>query len=87
MLAGYFRILAMECPACSSGVNRAVSTNSRDPRASVRQRKCERCGHTWYTVEVVVNPVAVGWSRKESGGGCKPMLRVPLEIAVGKDAI
>ena len=72
---------------CSSIDNRAVSTNSRDSQVNVRKRRCKACGHCWYSVEVIVNPAVVGWSRDDDGHGSKPCLRVPIELAVGKDAV
>jgi len=63
-----------------------MATNNRDAEVTVRKRACAGCGHAWFTVEVLVSPAVVGWSRKAKGQS-KPELRVPIEIAVGEGAV
>ena len=77
----------MQCPKCSGGSVRAVATNSRDNSAVVRQRRCSDCGHVWFTVEVPVKAAMVGWERMGGAGQSKPVLRVPVELAVGEGAV
>ena len=50
-----------------------------------RQRRCVQCKHVWYTVELPVSLAVVGWSRDT--GKSMPVLRVPVELAVGKEAV
>jgi transcriptional regulator NrdR family protein len=53
----------------------------------VRQRRCLDCGHRWYTAELAVSLAVVGWERKEPNGKSVPVLRVPVDLAVGSDAV
>lgn len=76
----------MQCQRCSSSAIRAVATNNRDTKVTVRKRQCVDCGHSWFTVELAVSPVVVGWSRRAKGQS-KPELRVPVELAVGEGAV
>jgi len=76
----------MQCPRCSSSDIKAMATNNRDAEVTVRKRACLECGHAWFTVEVLVSPAVVGWSRKTKGQS-KPELRVPVELAVGDGAV
>jgi transcriptional regulator NrdR family protein len=76
----------MQCQRCSSSAIRAVATNNRDPKVTVRKRQCTDCGHAWFTAELSVSPIAVGWSRRAKGQS-KPELRIPVEIAVGSEAV
>ena len=85
-VAGYFQIIAMQCPKCFSSAIRASSTNNSDPKMVVRRRVCADCGHAWFTLELSVSKYLIGWARK-SEGQSKPVLRVPVELAVGKEAI
>jgi hypothetical protein len=40
----------------------------------------------WFTVELPVSPAVVGWGRRVKGQS-KPELRVPVELAVGTEAV
>lgn len=73
-------MLPMNCPQCSQNDHRAVVTNSQLDDQVVRKRVCESCGHSWYTVEVIVPSYAVGWSARHSR---KPVLRIPVELRAG----
>jgi len=77
----------MDCPKCKSGNIRAAATNGSNAEHVIRKRACANCGHAWFTVELAVNPVAIGWSRISQRGQAKPVLRVPVEIAVGSEAV
>jgi hypothetical protein len=50
-----------------------------------RQRRCLKCRHTWYTVELPVSVAVIGWTR--GTGKSVPVLRVPVDLAVGKEAV
>jgi hypothetical protein len=52
-----------------------------------RKRKCDTCKHVWYTIELPVSTAVVGWERFGAKGQSKPVLRVPVEIAVGSEAV
>lgn len=80
-------MLPMKCPRCCSSAIRATATNNRDADKTVRQRSCADCGHTWFTVEVVVSPAVVGWTAKAEGLASKPVLRLPVDLTIGRDAI
>ena len=80
-------MVPMKCPRCSSSAIRAVATNNQDPESTVRKRGCSDCGHVWYTVEVPVKEALVGWSRHDTGGQSKPVLRVPVSLAIGDGAV
>jgi hypothetical protein len=43
------------------------------------------CEHVWYTVELPVSVAVIGWSRGH--GKSMPVLRVPVELAVGSNAV
>jgi len=45
------------------------------------------CQHRWYTAELAVSLDVVGWERKEPSGKSVPVLRVPVDLAVGSDAV
>jgi hypothetical protein len=45
------------------------------------------CLHVWYTVELPVNLVAIGWARTPDTKKSVPVLRVPVELAVGSNAV
>jgi hypothetical protein len=45
------------------------------------------CQHRWYTAELAVSLAVVGWERKEPNGKSVPVLRVPVDLAVGSDAV
>jgi hypothetical protein len=45
------------------------------------------CHHRWYTAELAVSLAVVGWERKEPKSKSLPVLRVPVELAVGSDAV
>ena len=87
IVAGYRFRIPMECPRCSSGEIRAIATNGKESDRVTRQRRCVNCRHVWYTVELPVSLVAVGWARTPDTGKSVPVLRVPVELAVGKDAV
>jgi predicted Zn finger-like uncharacterized protein len=42
----------MNCPICSHPAHYVVRTE-RSPAAIRRRRRCDRCGHSWYTTERV----------------------------------
>jgi len=77
----------MECQKCPCTVTRSVATNSRDRTQTIRKRECPACGHTWFTVELPVSEAHVTWRRLDRKGQSKPVLRVPVEIAVGSEAV
>lgn len=72
----------MQCQKCSSSAIRAVATNNRHATETVRKRQCLDCGHVWFTVELPVSSMVVGWGRQVRGQS-KPELRVPVELTVG----
>jgi hypothetical protein len=81
-------MVPMKCQRCGSSAIRAVSTNNREADATIRKRMCSQCEHSWFTVEVPVSPVVVGWcSAKSNGGQSKPVLRVPVALAIGEGAV
>jgi len=41
----------------------------------------------WFTVEVSVKSAMVGWERMGGAGQSKPVLRVPVDLAVGEGAV
>lgn len=78
---------AVKCPHCGSDEIRATYTNGHDADRVVRQRRCLACQHRWYTAELAVSLAVVGWERKEPNGKSVPVLRVPVDLAVGSDAV
>jgi transcriptional regulator NrdR family protein len=78
-------MLPMQCPRCSSAEIRAVTTNGKEADVTTRKRRCLYCGHSWFTVEVPVHVAVIGWSRET--GKSLPVLRVPVELAVGEGAV
>jgi len=78
---------AVKCPQCGSDEIRATYTNGHDADRVVRQRRCLACHHRWYTAELAVSLAVVGWERKEPKSKSLPVLRVPVELAVGSDAV
>ena len=85
MMTVYRFRIPMECPRCGCGDIRAISTNGKEAGRVTRQRRCVQCRHVWYTVELPVSLAVVGWSRDT--GKSMPVLRVPVELAVGKEAV
>ena len=77
----------MECPRCGSGEIRAISTNGKEADKVTRQRRCVHCRHVWYTVELPVHVAVIGWQRTPDTKKSVPVLRVPVEIAVGSQAV
>jgi len=77
----------MECPRCSSKDIRAIATNGKQSDKVTRQRRCVECRHVWYTVELPVSVAVVGWTRTADTGKSVPVLRVPVELAVGSQAV
>jgi len=75
----------MECPRCTSGEIRTITTNGKEAGRVTRQRRCLKCQHTWYTVELPVSVAVIGWTR--GTGKSVPVLRVPVDLAVGKEAV
>ena len=80
-------MIPMRCQRCSSSMVRAMATNNKEPNVTVRKRQCLDCGFVWFTVELPVSPAVVGWGRIDAKGQSKPVLRVPVEIAVGTEAV
>lgn len=68
----------MKCPKCGSRTYRAVITNNLIDGQTVRKRRCQDCGHIWFTVELEVNRDAIGWSHQHEG---KPVIRSVVELA------
>ena len=62
-------------------------TNSRGSDRVIRQRKCTACQFVWYTAELPVSVAVVGWERTPVTGKSVPVLRVPVQLAVGSDAV
>lgn len=62
-------------------------TNSRGSDRVIRQRKCTKCCFVWYTAELPVSVAVVGWERTPGTGKSVPVLRVPVTLAVGTDAV
>ena len=81
----YFCSLPMDCPRCGSDEIRALCTNGKESDRITRQRRCLGCSHVWYTVELPVHVAVIGWSRGR--GKSMPVLRVPVELAVGSEAV
>jgi len=77
----------VNCPRCGCGEIRATYTNGRFDDRVIRQRRCTECRHIWYTAELPVSVAVVGWERTQGTGKSVPMLRVPVELAVGTDAV
>jgi len=54
----YNPISDMQCPNCSAqltrGMGRVTQVRHSGENAISRQRKCDNCGHTWATAEVIV---------------------------------
>jgi transcriptional regulator NrdR family protein len=78
-------MIPMQCPRCSSSEIRAVTTNGKEAEITTRKRRCVDCGHSWFTVELPVHVAVIGWSRET--GKSLPVLRVPIELAVGEGAV
>jgi hypothetical protein len=78
---------AVNCPRCGCDQIRATLTNSKDSDRVIRQRRCTSCQHRWYTAELPVSVAVVGWERTPGTGKSVPMLRVPVELAVGTNAV
>jgi len=70
-------MLPMKCPECRSRDYRAVITNNLFDDQTIRKRRCNDCGHVWFTAEVPVNRYAIGWSSDHLR---KPVLRVPVDL-------
>jgi len=70
-------MLPMQCPKCSGTDLRTPITNSRLPDQTMRKKRCQSCGHEWFTVELAVPNYAVGWAVEHQR---KPVLRVPVEL-------
>lgn len=87
MMTGYKFRIPMECPRCSSREIRAIATNGKDADKVIRQRRCVDCKHVWYTVELPVNVAVIGWGRTASSYKSVPVLRVPVDLAVGSQAV
>jgi transcriptional regulator NrdR family protein len=77
----------VNCPKCGSGRILAIATNGHEVDRVTRKRKCDSCKHVWYTIELPVHTAVVGWERFGAKGQSKPVLRVPVEIAVGTEAV
>jgi len=75
----------MDCPRCGGDQIRALCTNGKETDRITRQRRCLDCKHVWYTVELPVHMAIIGWSRGR--GKSMPVLRVPVQLAVGTDAV
>ena len=67
----------MKCPACGSRAYRAVITNNLIDSQTMRKRRCQSCGHVWFTVELPVPEQVVGWSPRHEG---KPVLRAAITL-------
>ena len=80
-------MIPMECPRCSSGEIRAIATNGSQTDRVTRQRRCVDCRHTWFTIELPVSVAVVGWGRTPDSKKSVPVLRVPVELAVGTQAV
>ena len=70
-------MLPMKCPACGGRDYRALITNNLIDSQTMRKRRCQGCGHVWFTVEMEVPEYAVGWSNRHES---KPVLRMALEL-------
>lgn len=77
----------MECPRCSSKEIRAIATNGKQSDKVTRQRRCVSCRHVWYTVELPVSVAVIGWARTPDTNKSVPVLRVPVDLAVGSQAV
>ncbi len=87
-MVGYTSTVAVvNCPKCGSAEIRAAATNGHDPAHVTRKRSCADCGHAWFTVELPVSTAVVGWERVNGKGQSKPVLRVPVDLAVGEGAV
>ena len=69
----------MECKKCRSSDHRTLVTNSLLPDQIVRKRRCNACGHVWFTAEITVPDYVVGWSPSHQN---KPVLRAPVEVTL-----
>lgn len=78
-------IVPMKCPKCSSKQIRAAATNGHEEEVITRKRKCVECGHSWFTVEMIVTPVVVGWRRIGRDSQSKPVLRMPLKVVLQEE--
>lgn len=87
MMAGYMFSIPMNCPRCSCSEIRSIATNGKEADKVTRQRRCVECRFTWYTVELPVSVAVVGWGRTPDTHKSVPVLRVPVELAVGSQAV
>ena len=63
--------LHIACPACGSRRTAVVMTRQLEDSSILRRRKCNGCGHRWYTrqqPEVVVSAYAIVWD--STGANC-----------------
>jgi transcriptional regulator NrdR family protein len=77
----------MDCPKCGSSELRTTVTNGHQSECVTRKRKCQTCNHAWFTVELSVSQAVVGWGHVGPTGQSKPVLRVPVSLAVGDGAV
>ncbi len=64
------------CPRCRDGRTKVIASHDPGDGVMVRRRRCEACGHGWYTAqepEYLLRADQVVYSRKF--GSRKPCLR------------
>jgi transcriptional regulator NrdR family protein len=60
--------IQIACPNCKSKTTFVVSSNQDQEGKLVRRRKCNECGHRWYTLqypEVEISKYQLSWHNKK----------------------
>ena len=57
----------MICPECNHPIHRTVFTRQTAKDKVMRRKRCNHCGHGWYTVEVILEPEAVLHTHEADG--------------------
>ena len=65
----------MNCPRCDHNISRVLATRRDTVETVMRRRRCEGCGHCWYTCEVEVPSDGVRYHRDRETGESGWMLR------------
>jgi transcriptional regulator NrdR family protein len=54
----------MNCPACGHDTTRVINTRHDTPESILRQRVCQRCIHSFHTMEMDLPQGSVHWTKK-----------------------
>ncbi len=75
-----FSIAAPPCPKCGGSTKVVNNFNTENSEEIVRRRKCNDCGHRWYTIQERERPLDSYRIRWRSKDGNKRMiwLRSPI---------